>query len=189
MKRWQKMGRALPPASFGQNPKEQQVFLGKPSLTEIHLSILINPFYYLKKYMYQFLQIHLTTKKNPCNNFDKSTIWTNSTKALSYWVTRQGNDLTLDKNVWGRSLHFLTSIWISEGCKPASFIWLFDSVTTTKFWDVRLRKYCNFRSFYPLCVYQNCPNRVLDWTVKVRNEIQNSSLFSCMIVWNASFHN
>ena len=55
--------------------------------------------------------------------------------------------------------------------------------------DVRLRKYCNFRSFYPPCVYQNCSNRVLDWTVKVRNEIQNSSSFSCMIVWNASFHN
>ena len=55
--------------------------------------------------------------------------------------------------------------------------------------DVRLRKYCNFRSFYLPCVYQNCSNRVLDWTVKVRNEIQNSSLFSCMIVWNASFHN
>ena len=54
--------------------------------------------------------------------------------------------------------------------------------------DVRLRKYCNFRSFYPLCVYQNSSNRVLDWTVKVRNEILNSSLFSCVIVWN-SFHN
>ena len=34
MKRWQKIWAGILPPSFGQNPKEQQFFLGKPSLTQ-----------------------------------------------------------------------------------------------------------------------------------------------------------
>ena len=66
-------------------------------LREIHVSILTNPYDNLEKSMFQFRQIHATTQRYTCNNFDKSNNLSKKRSEQSDGLTRQGNDPIKDQ--------------------------------------------------------------------------------------------